>query len=219
MQFHEEHRICNSSPCTFSIFYHCNLLSCLCLHHLPPIWPLEQTRWVRRRVTHSSLRVAEVLVVVAEPRRWFGQVEGAHRPRRRWPSPKRGSFTAAHLQLTHLSFQVNGQLNRGRSPFAVCSVLFVPHNCTKRQLSTSLFLWICGHNCECHAQADTCMLCLQTAWVQWLESHNGTDSFLKRSQLFHCYPAGVFVSSRQSQIFVPEWSNHHAYLGTSLRKG
>lgn len=76
--------------------------------HLPPIRPLEQTRWVRGRVAHSSLGIAEVLVVTAESVGWFGQAEGTQRPGRRWHSPSRGNFGGTRLRLSHLDFQMKG---------------------------------------------------------------------------------------------------------------
>lgn len=129
-------------------------LSC---HHLPPIWPLEQTRWVRGRVAHSSLRIAEVLVVTAVSWGRFGQTEGAYRPGRRWPSPKRGEFCRTRVRLSHLGLQMK---LRGRSPLTVCPLLFVLNNCvlaTQRDnwAAAIAYLWIYSYNCECHAQTGT----------------------------------------------------------------
>lgn len=83
--------------------------------HLPPIWPLEQTRWVRGWVAHRSLRKVEVLVVTAESLGLFGQPEGAHRPRGGWPCPKRGNFSRTRLRLSHSGFQMK-RLFKSRKP-------------------------------------------------------------------------------------------------------
>lgn len=96
-----------------------NSATTLSCPHLPPIWPLEQTRWVRGRVAHSSLGIAEVLVVTAVSWGRFCQTEGAYRPGRRRPSPKRGEFCWARVRLSHLGFQMKP---RGRSPLTECSL-------------------------------------------------------------------------------------------------
>ncbi len=99
--------------------------------HLPPIRPLEQTRWVRGRVAHSSLRIAEVLVVTAESVGRFGQAEGAHRPGRGWHCPKGSNFSGTRLTMSHLGFQMKGLFKR-QGPFdclLTVLLLLVLSNC------------------------------------------------------------------------------------------
>lgn len=131
--------------------------------HLPPIWPLEETRWVRGWVAHGSLGIGEVLVVTAESRRRFGQPEGAHRPGWGRPNPERGDFSRTPLRLSHLGFQMKEWrgCSRGRNPLTVCSLVccclfsttvFSEH---KETIEHWQYLWLCSHNDECHAQTGT----------------------------------------------------------------
>lgn len=98
--------------------------------HLPPIGPLEQTRWIRGRIARRSLRIAKVLVVTAESWGRFRQTEGTHGPLR-WPSPKMGNFSGTRLRLSHRGFQMKGLFNR-LEPFRcllTVLLLFVLNNC------------------------------------------------------------------------------------------
>lgn len=147
--------------------------------YLPPFWPLKQTRWVRGRVAHSSLRIAEVLVVAAESVGWFGQAEGAHRPGRGWHSPNSGT----RLRVSHLGFQMR---LKSQGPFDCLLpvlLLFVLNNCfLKAQRDHWLvcwrYLWICSHNCECHALTGTRMMRLESSGTQC------PRVTMKRQQLF-----------------------------------
>lgn len=99
--------------------------------HLPPIWSLEQTWWVRGRIAHSSLRIVEVLVVATKSVRWFSHPEGTHRPGWGWLSPSRGSLRRTCLWLSHLDFQMKGVFKR-QKPFdclLTVLLLFVLNNC------------------------------------------------------------------------------------------
>lgn len=99
--------------------------------NLPPIRPLEQTRWVRGWVAHCSLRIAEVLVVTAESVGRFSKAEGAQRPGRGWHSLNRGYFGGTRLRLSHLGFQMKGLFKR-QEPFAcllTALLLFALCNC------------------------------------------------------------------------------------------
>lgn len=151
--------------------------------HLPPIRPLEQTRWVWGWVAHCSLRIAEVLVVTAESVRWFSQADGAYCPGRRWHSPNRWNFSGTHLRLTHLGFQMKGLFKRQEpfDRFLTALLLFVLNNCVLKaqrdNWALGWYLWICHHNCECHAQTGTCMMRLQSSGTQWPQSHNENDDF------------------------------------------
>lgn len=166
--------------------------------HLPPIRPLEQTRWVRGRVAHSSLRIVEVLVVTAESVRRFGQAEGAHRPGRGWHGPERGNFSGTRVRLSHLAFQMKeaGTLWLcARFSAVVCSQQLCSQS-TKRQLST-------GDTPGYAAITASATLRLALVWcvtnpAQWAQSHNENDSFLKCRQLFHLRTA-VWASVSGSQ--------------------
>lgn len=119
---------------TSSLTHKTNSFTILCCPHLPPIWPLEQTRWVRGWVAHSSLRIGEVLVVTAVSLRRFSQAEGAHRPGWGRPSPERGNFSGPRLRLSHRGFQMKGLLKR-QEPFdclLTALLLFVLNDCVLR---------------------------------------------------------------------------------------
>jgi len=171
--------------------------------HLPPIWPLEQTRWVGGRVTHSSLRVAEVLVVAAESVGWFGQAEGAQRPGTGWRSPKKRNFSGARLSVSHLGFQMKGLLERQAASGRLLEVLLqfclqqLCSQSTKRQLRA-------GDTSGCPAIAVSAMLWLALVWsVTNPVEHNAPESlgkwhFPERESL-HLNTGRVFVSGRQSK--------------------
>lgn len=118
-------------PARHPLTHRTNSLTIFCCPpHLPPIGPLEQTRWIRGRIARRSLRIAKVLVVTAESWGRFRQTEGTHGPLR-WPSPKMGNFSGTRLRLSHRGFQMKGLFNR-LEPFRcllTVLLLFVLNNC------------------------------------------------------------------------------------------
>lgn len=146
--------------------------------HLPPIWPLEQTWWVRGWVAYGSLRIIEVLIVRAESLGWFCQAKGTQRPGRRRLSPKRGNFSGTRMRLSHLGFEMKGLLKRQEPLFCCCLLSATVFSQHKETIELWRYLWKSGHKYECHAQTGTCMMCLQFSGTQWPQSNSENEGFL-----------------------------------------
>lgn len=183
--------------------------------HLPPIWPLEQTWWVRGRVAHGSLGISKVLVVTAVSLGWFCQAEGTQRPGRRRLSPCRGDFSRMRMRLSHLGFQMKGLFKRQELLFCCCLLWTTVFSQHKEAIELWQYPGICSHKYECHAQTDTCMMCLQSSGTQWPQSHE--NDFLLKCQLFNLSTARD--KEKNLSLTAREGSYHHASLHTSFNCG
>lgn len=130
-----------TATCHCPVTHKTNLLTMLSRPHLPPIWPLEETWWVRGWVAHHSFGKTKMVVVATESLRRFGQAESVHRPRRGWPSPRRSNSSGACLRLSHLGVLMRRLFERQvlLDYFLTVVLCFCFQLCspsTKRQLST-----------------------------------------------------------------------------------
>lgn len=169
--------------------------------HLPPIGPLEQTRWVRGRVAYGPFGITKVLIVRAEPLGWFCQAKCAQRPGRRRLSPNGGNFSRTRMTLSHGGFQMRLE------PSFCCCCLFAFNNCVfaaqRDNWALDMQPWVRVPRSDWHLY---CMMCLQFSGAQWRQSGTEKDSCPK-CQMFHVFaeedeakPPNLTVSMTTSYV-------------------